>query len=511
MTARYSIKGAAAAALLVAAAGCADLDVANPNEPDRERALKNGQDVEALVSGTFRTWWGVQQGAMPTGGTNIAEAMAAASDELANSGLGGTGEVADEPRIAAINEANYRWGDYLTYPWYNLSRSLAAIRDGLLSVKGGVKIGTNGADGPRFEAFAKLMQGLAFGDLALIYDKGFVLDETIADPSTVTLIPYTEVMAQARKYLAQARDLAGKSTFTIPTGWMGTASYPSQELIRIASSYEARYMVWVARTPAERAAVDWNTVLIRVQQGITRDFGVQLDGPGGRWAAPHKGSIDPRMKLPYLGPADQSGGWQRWEQSPPAAKLPFLIDTDDRRVTGGTPTSSGTLIKYWSDQTASPARGLYFFSNYTSSVWTQIATTNLGFAPDITVQEMQYLAAEAYIRTNRPELALPIINKTRVENGKLPPATVSGVSGPRCVPRTIKGACGNLLETLAWEKQIMLPLITQGSLYYDKRGFGTLRAGTWLQLPVPAKDLISLKLPVYTFGGAGGVSTATGP
>lgn len=510
MIARIRMKGVAAAILLIAAVGCADLSVVNPNEPDRDRALKNGQDVEALVSGTFRTWWGVQQGAMPTGGTNIADALAAASDEIASSGLGGTGEVSDEPRIAAINEANYRWGDYLTYSWYNLSRSLAAIRDGILSVKGGVQIGTNGADGPRFQAFAKLMQGLAFGNLALIYDKGFILDETIADPKTVKLIPYPEVMTQARKYLAQSRELAGKSAFTIPTGWMGTSTVTSQEMIRIANSYEARYMVWVARTPAERAAVDWNTVLTLVQQGITRDFGVQLDGPGGRWAAPHKGSTDPRMRLPYLGPADQSGGWQKWEQSVPSNKLPFLIDTDDRRVTGGTPTTSGSMIKYWPDQTASPARGLLFFSNYTSTVWNQIATTNLGFAPDITVQEMQYLVAEAYIRTNRPDLALAIINKTRVENGNLPPATATGVSGPRCVPRNVKGVCGNLLETLAWEKQIMLPLLTQGSLYYDKRGFGTLRAGTWLQLPVPAKDLISLKEPVYTFGG-GGASSATGP
>ena len=57
--------------------------------------------------------------------------------------------------------------------------------------------------------------------------------------------------------------------------------------------------------------------------------------------------------------ADQSGGWQKWEASDPANKAPFLIDTDDRRVTGGPGAATGgatdgTLIKYWPNQTASP-------------------------------------------------------------------------------------------------------------------------------------------------------------
>src|SRR5687767_9883119 len=156
--------------LLVAAAACGDLDIANPNEPDRERALTSGVDIEALIAGTFRTWWGLQQGAQnlttPAAETNLASALSAASDETAESGLGGTGEVTDEPRVAAINDANYRWGGYLTSSWYLLSRALAAIRDGLISVQGGVQVGTTPAEAARLQAFAKLMQGLATGHMA---------------------------------------------------------------------------------------------------------------------------------------------------------------------------------------------------------------------------------------------------------------------------------------------------------------------------------------------------------
>ena len=38
----------AAAALAALAIGCTDLDVTNPNEPDRERVLTNPLDVQAL-------------------------------------------------------------------------------------------------------------------------------------------------------------------------------------------------------------------------------------------------------------------------------------------------------------------------------------------------------------------------------------------------------------------------------------------------------------------------------
>ena len=78
------------------------------------------------------------------------------------------------------------------------------------------------------------------------------------------------------------------------------------------------------------------------------------------------------------------------------------------------------------------------------------------------------------------------------------------------MPRTAQGACGDLLQTLAWERQIVLGLLSQGSNFYDKRGYGTLLKNTWLQLPVPAKDLLVLKETVYTFGGAGGQSSAPG-
>lgn len=511
---KSTLQRAALAAMLVAAGACTDLVVTNPNEPDKERALRTGADIEALIAGTFRMWWDLQQGndigLRLSNETNLAIVLAYAGDVGAGNGFGGSGGMAFDPRRPVFNDNNNRWGDFAKASWFALYRGMGSIRDGLQSIAGGVVVGQNGADNPRLQAFAKLMQGLDLGHLSLIYDQGYVFDETTKDLATVKLVPYKETLAGARAYLAKARDLSSKSTFTIPQGWMGPKSYTNQDLIRIAHSYEARFMAEVARTPAERAAVNWAEVLSHVEQGVTQDFGVQLSGPGGFW----KDGLKDRYYalLALLGPADQSGGWQKWETlDPTSGRQPFLIATDDRRVTGATPTSSGTSFNYTAAVGGDPDRGIYLASNYELIAWANMAATSLGFAPDLTVQEMEFLKAEAYIRLGRPADALPIINKTRTERGKLPPATVNGVSGPRCVPRTITGACGNLLETLAWERKMEMLLLTVGSEYYEERGMGTLRKGNPLSLPVPAKELFTLGLPIYTTGGVGGPQSAPGP
>src|SRR5678809_1784579 len=45
------------AALIVT--GCQDLDVTNPNAPDRGRATKQPTSAESFVATSFRTWWPV--------------------------------------------------------------------------------------------------------------------------------------------------------------------------------------------------------------------------------------------------------------------------------------------------------------------------------------------------------------------------------------------------------------------------------------------------------------------
>jgi hypothetical protein len=512
---KATLKRAVIGAMLLMSSACMDLDISNSNEPDRDRALADALAVESLIAGSFQTWWEITQGRAP--GRMLAQASDTHSSSAANYGAWDAGYL---PRKAVVNLPGYQWGYPIEDPWNLLNRANAAVRDGLVMIQNGLQIGTNGADTPRLRAFGKFMLGLSHGYLALLYDQGWIVDETVDTQARVAardMRPHTEMMAAARAYFAEARQLATQNNFTIPAGWMGNRTYTSQDLIRITRSYEARYLAAVARTKEQRAAVNWNDVLTLIQTGVTADFGVQMDGPNGLWSKnaglKAASSLNGGVNLRLLGPADQSGAWRRWEATEPRERQWFFIETDDRRIHAeGNKELSGTLFQTQkiNNQTVvqnDASRGLWYQTPYSTFAWRSLAETNIGFAPDLTVEEMDFLRAEAYIRLNRAAEALPIINKTRTENGKLPAATLTGVSGDRCVPRTITGACGTLMDALIYEKRLETLWLSAGLDYFDARGFGILVPGTFIHLPVPAVELTSLQIPAYTFGGEAGGSS----
>jgi len=107
---------------------------------------------------------------------------------------------------------------------------------------------------------------------------------------------------------------------------------------------------------------------------------------------------------------------------------------------------------------------------------------------------------------------VPLINKTRVANGQLPPVTVDGPPNePGCVPRKLNGQCGSLWDALRYEKGIELVGMSGVTAFFDARGWQTLAENSFTQLPVPGRELGTLQLDLYTFGGPGGQSIAPAP
>jgi hypothetical protein len=507
MTALRQIVKVGTFGLIFTTTACADLAVENPNEPDRDRALADALAIESLIAGSFQTWWDIQQGRT----TRYLDNMA---DVLLNNALNyGSWDAAHEPRKEVINQPGYQWGYAIEDPFMIQNRALSAVRDGMVIVKGGLQIGANGADTPRLRSFARLMQGLFTANIALLYDKGWIVDENQDTQKNVTdrkLVGYKELMTQARAYLNEARQIASTNTFTTPNTWAAQA-ISSAQLIRLANSLEARFMTAVARTPADRAAVDWNRVLTLIDAGITADFGVNMDGPSGIWskgsglkaASSQGGGIAQR----FAGPADQSGRWQAAERVDPAVRDWFLIETDDRRVhAAGKTDESGTVLELRKNAQGAliinngPQRGNWFQTPYATTKYRTISQTNIGFAPELTVREMNLLKAEGLIRLNRAAEALPLINPSRAAAG-LQPVTVNGDQSARCVPRRLTRACGNLMDALIYEKRWETLLQSGGLAYFDARGWGILLKGTPLHFPVPALELNALPMPVYTFGG----------
>lgn len=509
------LAGAALAAGLVA---CQDLTVQNPNEPDRQRATAQPISAESFVSSSFRSWW-------PVAGHDDypSWAFSTMADEF-TSGFADFGqlELSAQPRTAWNNSPVNQRNNVSETPWYGLYRTISTVNDALTAIDGGLVI-ENATRTARTQAVGKFMQGLSHGYLALYFDSAVVVDEKLA-LDTITVVkfqPYPVVAATAIEQLDSAIAIAGREEFDLPAdAWLFQAM-SSEELARLANSFAARILVYSARTRDERAAVDWNEVIRRVDAGITTDFapGAQVDILWDDWkrliARVRSGprSDFGRPSAWIYGPADSTNAFIDWVNTPLANRAAFQVRSKDRRIhAAGDPTLPGKYIGYQAANIGAAARGTWRYSHYYFHRYGTGSSWQVGPQPALTLAEMNLLKAEALIRLGRAAEALPLINASRVAQGELAPVTIDGPPDePGCVPRKLDGSCGSLWDALRYEKR-MEGLGNSGVIaFLDARGWQTLPENTILQLPIPGRELETLRLPLYTYGGPGGLSSAPAP
>jgi hypothetical protein len=503
---------------ILMATACQDLAVENPNEPDRARATQQPTSAESFVASAFRTWW-------PVAGHDDYPSWALAT--IANettSGFADFGqlELSAEPRTAWNNSPVNARNDVAEEPWYGLYRTISSVNDALIAIDSGLVIGDANRTA-RTRAVAKLLQGMSFGYLALYFDKAVIVDEKVA-LDTITSPAFSshpEVLAAAIQQLDSAIAIANRSTFTLPVeNWLFQAMNQA-DVARLANSFAARLLAYAPRTRAERAAVNWNQVITRVDAGIRSDF-APIGQPDILWddwkrlvarvrTGPPSDFGRPNVWL--YGPADSANGWVNWVATPLASRMPFQIRTKDRRIQGTTgPASPGKYIGFQQANIWAVARGTYRWSYYYLRRFGTGTTWNTGPQIAMTVAEMDLLKAEALIRLNRPQEAVPLINKTRVANGELPAVTLDGPPNePGCVPRKMNGQCGSLWDALRYEKNIEGFGVNGVVAFFDARGWQALPENSIVHLPVPGRELATLLLPLYTFGGPGGEGSAPAP
>jgi hypothetical protein len=519
------------AALLVTAA-CADLNVENLNDPDRERALATPGDVETLISGTFRRWWITATDI----GNTPSDAMSVMSDQHTSSwGNAMMKDSSQEPRVWAINnDPAYGYSYVVEEPWYDSYTILASVRDGILSIEGGVDIGDGGDDNHRAIAFARFMQGMAHMTVALLYDEAFILDETTDLSVEQVRVPYSEVQTAALGYFNEALTMIAQESFNVPGSWTCQTDFTSAELGQVIHSFMAKLLAYTPRTVAERNAVTWTgpgSVQDHASQGITADVSCIMDDDvywsDHAWVTqwPSWARTDLRM----LGPADQSGAYQAWEAQTPGLRTPFMIDADDLRFpiyppvevaddwdcvglprdnSCGGPALRHVMEYRDPDSPFRPERGTYHFSGYAAFPEYNYFTTWTGPVPLLLKEEMDMLQAEAYLRDGPAASAWPLIDATRVTYGGLTSVDGLATGDPvledapgRCTPRTAAGACGSLLEAMKYEKRLETFGTGMNYSWLDDRGWGDLVSGTITMFPVPAQELLTLLEEVYTFGG----------
>jgi hypothetical protein len=534
----------AASVLVLAFMACKDtLVVQDVTDPDRDRALGRPADVEAFIGSTYAQ---VQNATLGGSNDDLQTAMQVMGMEntsaLANFAMGPRGAI---PRTPIENTRNSTGsaGDYRDFVVLHRAARMAVIGIARLKV---LTLGSPAQDA-RARAFARFVQGVALGDLALAYDSASIVSETDDPQAIVPLSAYPAVMAVALTMLDSAITIAraAPTGFPLPVTWINGQALDTTGFFRFVRSYKARFRASVARTPAERAAADWPTIIADAETGITADFNIAMNPTAGWdviWPV-QAFATGPanwhQMSQFWMGMADGSGGYDSWLATTPANRVAFVVVSADRRFPQGAARAAQiadtlrTGFRTFSglpyvrnrqsgeDQPGQPLQ-ISMYDFYRSRAF--FVAGRIGNYPIMTRAEIRLLAAEGHLRLGDWTAATAQIDSSRVTIGGLPTVgamtdTTSQIPGAgACVPRVpdaaagagpYKGSkCGTLWDAMKWEYRMETMYTGYGMWYFAGRGWGDLPEGTALYWPVPYEEMDTRRQAFYPSGGKGNTGGA---
>jgi hypothetical protein len=537
---------ATALASLAVVSACRDnpLSVENPNNPDVADVFGTPRDVESIVSKLFQNLYNGQLGTGDDIHTQTITMSFESSSQLGNFGMGTRGSIPRGPIDNSIGNnvanGNFRDFDQNSRHARSAANAIAAL-DAFTAA--GLSVGSPARDA-RVKSFAYFALGYATSSLALVYDSAAIVTAAVPVTEVPALSPASDVMAAGIQALDSALAIASSAAATTGTGgwpipqeWLsssGTSTTSLDNWQRLIRSYRAKFRAGVARTPAERAAVDWAAVIADATNGITADFVVNANATTG-WT----GSVQNQLAVsttwsqmtPFvLGMADTAGSYDAWLQQSLTARTPFLLRTPDRRfpagvdraaqqvASGGTSragTPAGTVLYFRNrptgEDTPADPWGTWFYDNHRS--WHIRAAGVNGPYVMFAKVENDMLAAEGQLRTGQLAAAVALINISRLRAGLAEIGVVSAITdqvpgGTGCVPRVPQPpnytttACGSIFEAMKWEKRTETSMIGYHQWFIDSRGWGDLAQGTALEWPVPYQELFARLSPSYTTSAA---------
>jgi len=535
---------------LVAILGCSDtLAVTNGNNPDAERALARPSDVEALIGSSLNTAWRAMNGQNDNIDNQMRVFSFENSSSLANFGFGARIGIPRNP----ID--NSKGNPVLVGNFWDYAQDAKGARSAALGLaqldKTGFTFG-NAAQDIRGRAFAFFVMGLGNANMALVYDSGAVVNESNGNANGVDvpyplLLGHDSLMKLALIQLDSAQLYAGQMSTPLLATWIPGNALTGPQFVQVIRSYKARFRAAVARTPAERTAVDWTKVRDDAVAGIGADLVIDLD-PSKSWdyiwyvqhflfdAWTQQSPLFAGMADSVRPANDVAGpGYDAWLAAGLNNRFAFTIKSADQRFPPGdtraaqrTASTVGTLQTpsrsnlYFRNRTSPDPPGTpYTVSQYDWFRFQQLYQANrIGKFPMLQKAEVDLLAAEAYYRLGDLANAVTRINITRQAKGVLPElsltmtATDQVPGGGACVPRVPDPAtnftsakCGTLFEALKWEKRMELAFMQYGAWYFDSRGWGDLAAGTPLEWPVPYQEMDTRSLKLYNSNTAAAAGT----
>lgn len=462
-------------------------DVENSTLPDRERVFANPDDYPSVVKGLWSDWYWANN--CWNCDSHLSVAAQGLSCSWGNWGMRESGTI---PRIPFVNDEGHSSIARAADPWYNLNGVVANSNELLkliinpddpkTIIDGG---GTDITQMVLANTYA--LSGLSLGGVSILFDQGYAATD-VTDPVTLELEPAANILAASIYMLDKAISIAGASSFNMGADYINGVPYSSAEFVQLLNSFKARFIMLHARSGSENSATDWGSVLSAANSGVQKSFAPLGDGwvawadvkkrylPGQVWAR-----VNQRMIADVADPVDLvPGGPAQYPWPDGVASLPPLTGNYDDRI--------DTDFTYSGAPGFPASRGYYFFGSYSPTRY--LDYVNSAFTsemPFLTVAENDLMRAEALVRTGGDKtVAAGLINNTRVNRGGL--AALTGTE-----------ADAALLDAIMYERRIELIMDWGGLIYGDRRRTDSLESGTFPQMPVPARELNLLGLPIYSF------------
>lgn len=465
-----------------------DLDVEYLNQADREDVSSDGDNIYSLANGTFYNWY-----MTVTSSISPRMAMWVMADQgtcsWANSGMY---HLSDEPRVGFNNTTSYTYANIFETFYEDIYGTLFMANTALSAINDGIEIGKDGEDTQQIKAMSFFIQGISLGYIGLTYDKAYIMTEnTDYEDTNIPTSSYQDILNQAVISLDSCIAVCENSNFKTEDTWINGSQYTDEELAQLARSFAARFLVYGSRNATENEAVNWNKVLNYTSNGIERDLAPYMDNVNWKcWykyytVRPGWARIDCRIinlmdpRYPWRYPEDGSN--------------PGRAQSDDNRLS--------TDFTYESTNNMKPERGYYHYSNYEYTRTSYAITTHTGNVVDFPVTENDLLKAEAYLHLGNTAAAIEIINSgSRILRGGLPPLPANS-------------NYDRVMDAIFYERDIELIQTGFGNAFFDMRRRDMLQLGTMLHFPIPAKELMVMGMPEYTFGGvenADGINVSNG-
>jgi hypothetical protein len=491
LTKRYSLLGVAA---VLFASACNNLDVTNPNDPDIQRALSSPADVKSLAQSTVRSWYMTSVSAGPDGLGDVSPYIfGCVTSDVCTMNYGNFGARFNnlEPRIAYGNSSAGGDRGVTETPWNYNYGTIGATNDVLRAVKNGLSLGS-ADDTEQYKEEAQFSQAASYMYLSMQFDQAFVVTENNVPAVPPELVAHTAVRDSTMRMWddliaasAQHSYIYAVTDLPMPSGALTSA-----RINRLANTMAAMTLAYHPRTPTQATSVDWAKVAAYADKGIGTGsggapFDIVVQADANQWYSlmAAYGDLDDWVRTDHrvinrMNPA-----------VPPKYNGvdPPQGSSADARYT--------TDYQYDPPPIGDPGRGIYMQSDWYHKryAFTNYNATNplTGNVTYMLAAESDLIRAEALIRMVAPDLATAatLINKTRVGRGNLTPATAGD-------------GAANLLIYISYERDVEITN-TSGTTLYWRRAVSDqpMQAGTACQLPIPAKELETLSLPIYTFGG----------